>query len=406
MTTVTPLPEHLRAGDVLARSARSTLVIATDERSGEQVAVKTLDTGAWLSAPERRNLSASMARALRPLRYLHHDHLAATRDVVLCGGTCHVVRDYVRGPSVAELVERNGSLDPGMALRLAREVAGALDALARAGLRHGGLTPQNVFVGSGGHASVTDPGFTAESSTFRLAGARCRLQCADAPENDIAWLSALTFHMLTGEWPITSDGSVIRAYHLPSHLRDAIYCGLGADYRRFRTATAFAKALTLGGLRLGRVPALRPAAATGLVGAVAALSVPGIGPVAPDAPDAPTAVFVAPAPDPLAGLDTSDVRALRSAVRRLGPALLANQAAASALGLREEQRLAIDRYLQHQRNQVERVVVAVAEGSGGDTAATMEAIRGSAREHILGILDPDQAARWRALESGANSTRP
>jgi len=398
------LPEHLRAGDVLARSARSVLTLAVDVRTGEQVAVKTLLPGAWLSGAELRQLSAAVARSLRPLRYLHHDCLASTREVLLANGTCHVVRDFVHGRSVAEMVERDGCLDPHLALRLAREIAGALDALARVGSRHGALTPQNVFLGSDGHACITDPGFTAESCAFRLAGARCRLECADAPENDIAWLAALTFHMLTGEWPITVDGSVVRAYHLPPHVRDAIYCGLGADYRRFRTASAFAEALTTGGLRLGAAPLLRPAAATGLVGAIAALGVPGAPSAERSPTPAPAAVVVAPAPDPLADLAPDDVRALRGAVRRLGPAVLANPAVATALGLREDQRREVARYLERQREQVERMVVAVSEGNGGDTAATMEAIRGSARDHILGLLDKEQALRWSALESDMNGT--
>src|SRR5262249_16962110 len=60
-------------------------------------------------------------------------------------GTYYYVMEYLRGLSLAELVERHGPLPPGRAVYLLRQVCGALREAHAAGLVHRDIKPSNIF---------------------------------------------------------------------------------------------------------------------------------------------------------------------------------------------------------------------------------------------------------------------
>src|SRR5262245_12900835 len=59
------------------------------------------------------------------------------------GGQAFIVMEHLEGESLAELLEREGPLPLGRALRLASQIAQTLAATARAGIVHRSLKPQN-----------------------------------------------------------------------------------------------------------------------------------------------------------------------------------------------------------------------------------------------------------------------
>ena len=60
-------------------------------------------------------------------------------------GTYYYVMEYLKGLSLAELVDRHGPLPPGRVVYLLRQVCGALREAHAAGLIHRDIKPSNIF---------------------------------------------------------------------------------------------------------------------------------------------------------------------------------------------------------------------------------------------------------------------
>jgi serine/threonine protein kinase len=130
---------------------------AVDERSGHEVAVKTLEAHQVGDAVAQ----ARFRLAARTLTQLSHPAIAQVYeygDGDLGGGIMvpYVVRELVSGQTLEQRL-RNGPLPAGEALRIVGAVADALAVAHRAGLVHGNIEPANIVLGPAG-VKVTDFG--------------------------------------------------------------------------------------------------------------------------------------------------------------------------------------------------------------------------------------------------------
>ncbi|MDN3356920.1 glycine betaine ABC transporter substrate-binding protein [Actinomadura sp. DC4] len=75
---------------------------------------------------------------------------ARVHELATDGARSYVVSEYVDGPSLWELVERDGPLGGGALARLIVGTASALAAIHRAGVLHRDFTPHNVLIGPDG----------------------------------------------------------------------------------------------------------------------------------------------------------------------------------------------------------------------------------------------------------------
>ena len=131
---------------------------ARELASGDLVALKRLRAGADPAAVEALRREASVLRALDTpyvvrLRAVHGEG----QDTVL-------VLDLAPGGSLAALLARRGSLDPGEVVTVAAPLAQALAAAHACGLVHGDVTPANVLFTADGMPLLADLGLS------RLAG--------------------------------------------------------------------------------------------------------------------------------------------------------------------------------------------------------------------------------------------
>ncbi len=115
---------------------------------------------------------ARIARALRATRSLPADHVVPVRDVVRVNGSLWILRGYDLGVSWARL-SRVASPALSQVLALARALLAAVDDLHRAGVVHGALSGENVFVERDGRVRIADAGIRTP------AGAGRRGQAAD-----------------------------------------------------------------------------------------------------------------------------------------------------------------------------------------------------------------------------------
>jgi len=248
--------------------------LAHDEKHDREVAIKILH--------------ADVAEALGAERFLHeikvtatlqHPHILGLIDSGLIGegelkGRPYYVMPYVEGESVRERLHREHQLPVGDAVRIATEVASALDYAHRHGVIHRDIKPENVLLHDGS-AMVADFGIAL--AAWRAAGKRLTEPGVSVgtpaymspeqatgertltPGSDIYSLGVVTYEMLSGEPPFTGAnpraivarlmteeprplGAVRRS--VPAHVTMAVSRALEkipAD--RFASAHEFAEAL-------------------------------------------------------------------------------------------------------------------------------------------------------------------
>ena len=143
-----------RLSGVIGRGASGTVYLATEEASGEQVAVKVLDPalGALPGLAERLETESTV------LATLSDPHLVRVRRTGTEDGRRYLAMDYVDGASLRAVERQAGRLSAPQALGV---VAGGLEGLSVAharGLVHGDLKPENILVDRSGTATIVDFG--------------------------------------------------------------------------------------------------------------------------------------------------------------------------------------------------------------------------------------------------------
>jgi eukaryotic-like serine/threonine-protein kinase len=136
---------------------------ARDTRLGRDVAIKILPPG-LASDPERL---ARFEREAKALAAFNHPHIAQIYGLEESGDLRALIMELVEGPTLAELIGHSGSppLDPPEAIRIARQIALALETAHQRGITHRDLKPSNIKVASDGAVKVLDFGLAKLSST-------------------------------------------------------------------------------------------------------------------------------------------------------------------------------------------------------------------------------------------------
>ena len=146
------LADHYRIERVLGEGGMATVYLADDLKHHRRVAVKVM----------RPELASSLGagRFLREIEIaarLSHPHILPVFDSGETAGFLYYVMPHVKGESLRDRLQREGSLPVDEALQLAQEVADALGYAHREGVIHRDVKPANVML-SEGHALVADFG--------------------------------------------------------------------------------------------------------------------------------------------------------------------------------------------------------------------------------------------------------
>src|SRR5262245_33195751 len=120
---------------------------ARDTRLDRTVAIKVLPAD-LASDPER---TARFEREAKAIAALDHPHICALYDVGEHEGTHYLVMQHLEGETLAARLGRTkGPLPLADALKIATEIADALDKAHRAGITHRDLKPANIMLTKAG----------------------------------------------------------------------------------------------------------------------------------------------------------------------------------------------------------------------------------------------------------------
>ncbi len=248
----------------------ATVYLAHDIKHERDVAIKVLhpDLGAALGG-ER------FLTEIRTTARLQHPHILPLLDSGAAEGLLYYVMPLVTGETLRTRLERERQLPIPDAVRIATEVASALDYAHRQGVIHRDIKPENILlhdgqalvadfgialaVQSAGGARMTQTGLSLGTPQYMSPEQAMGEKVVDA-RSDVYALAAVTYEMLAGDPPF-AGGSVqaivarimterptpLRTLRdtVPVHVEDAVLTALAklpAD--RFATAALFAGALT------------------------------------------------------------------------------------------------------------------------------------------------------------------
>jgi serine/threonine-protein kinase len=204
------LAGRYRIEQKLGEGGMSVVFLARDLRHERAVAVKML----------RPELSAALGaeRFLREIRIvagLQHPHILPLHDSGDAGGSLYYVMPFVEGESLRQRLDRERTVAPREAVRIAREVASALDYAHGHGVVHRDIKPENILL-SGPHAIVADFGIAravdvASGATATATGIVVGTPAYMSPEqaagetidgrSDQYSLACVVYEMLSGAAP-------------------------------------------------------------------------------------------------------------------------------------------------------------------------------------------------------------
>jgi serine/threonine-protein kinase len=317
------LAERYRLERELGQGGMATVYLAEDLKHQRRVAIKVLKPELAAVIGAERFL-----REIQTVAALQHPHVLPLFD----SGVAHVesrearversaldprpsslvyyVMPFVDGESLRDRLTRDKQLPIPDAVRIATEVASALDYAHRHGVIHRDIKPENILLHDGsalvadfgialavsrgeGAARMTETGMSLGTPTY-MSPEQAMGEREIGPRSDIYSLGATTYEMLTGEPPFTgttAQAIVARVMtekpapirkvrdRVPEAVEDAVFTALEklpAD--RFATAAEFIDALgTEGsGTRHARYAASATRSQRAVLAGVSALAVLGV----------------------------------------------------------------------------------------------------------------------------------
>ena len=266
----TALAERYSIQRELGAGGMATVYLAHDIRHDRDVAIKVLRPELAAVIGADRFLSE-----IKTTAHLQHPHILSLFDSGTVDGTVFYVMPFVDGESLRDRLAREKQLPVDDALRIAHEVADALQYAHQHGIIHRDIKPENILL-NGEHALVADFGIAlaaAKTGGARMTETGMSLGTPQymSPEQamgerditartDVYALGAVLYEMLLGEPPFTgptAQAIVARVLTeeprslsaqrrmVPSHVGAAVTRALQklpAD--RFVSAAAFAEALS------------------------------------------------------------------------------------------------------------------------------------------------------------------
>jgi len=279
------LADRYRLERELGQGGMATVYLAQDLRHDRKVAIKVLRPELAAVIGAERFLAE-----IKTTANLQHPNILPLHDSGEADSFLFYVMPFVEGESLRDRLTRDKQLPIADAVRIATEVAGALDYAHRHNVIHRDIKPENILLHDGralvadfgialaaskaGGSRITETGMSLGTPTY-MSPEQAMGEREITPRSDVYALGAMTYEMLVGDPPFTgSTAQAIVAKVMTekpvalSVVRDTVPPGVEAAVLtalaklpadRFATAAEFAAALVGPTDRrtVGRVPLSR-----------------------------------------------------------------------------------------------------------------------------------------------------
>ena len=208
------LADRYRIERELGAGGMATVYLAADLKHDRRVAIKVLNAELSESLGRER-----FVREIRMAAKLNHPHILPLHDSGESGGFVYFVMPVMQGQTLRDRLQAERMLPLDDAVRIASEVADALDYAHRHDVVHRDIKPENILLHEG-HAIVADFGIgkaivaaTSGTSAFTQIGVTVGTPAYMSPEqatgdeldgrSDLFALGCVLYEMLTGEVAFT-----------------------------------------------------------------------------------------------------------------------------------------------------------------------------------------------------------
>jgi TonB family protein len=263
---------HYLVVEVIARGGIGAVYSAVDQRVSRAVALKVVRVS---GAAEHEGWRQGFLRGAEAAARLRHPNVVRVHDfgADTALGLVYAAMELLEGEDLASRTARTGPLPAEAALSVVSQAARGLAAGHHAGVVHGGVKPENLFLAQDEHGEVrvlvldfgiaqaafAEPALATDApgplpSAFAAPEVRNGMPATAAA--DVFSLAATAIFLLTGQRPFTgeatpqpveADAALNRLVGIPGvtpGLRDVLRRALAADpHRRWTDADAFRQAL-------------------------------------------------------------------------------------------------------------------------------------------------------------------
>ncbi|MEC7725313.1 MAG: serine/threonine-protein kinase [Planctomycetota bacterium] len=208
-----PFPDY-ELLDRVGGGAMGTVFKARHKRLNRIVALKILKP----SLARDKRYVERLRREARIVASLSHPHIVTGYDLGEEGGYHFFVMEFVEGKSLRQLLVEWGMFAEEYVLRVAREVAEALDHAYQRDVIHRDIKPGNILIDDSGRVKLTDMGLAKGPADLTLTrdGATVGTPMYISPEqarnpqdvdvrSDLYSLGATLYHMSTGVPPFAGN---------------------------------------------------------------------------------------------------------------------------------------------------------------------------------------------------------
>ena len=228
------IDNRYRVIEVVGRGGMGVVYKVEHVRMGKIAAMKVLHR----DLAEDPEVVQRFEREAHAVSRLHHPNTVQVFDFGTAGGALYLVMEHVRGQDLGRIVDRDGPLPFARAAPLLVQILGALAEAHELGIVHRDLKPENILITrtTGGRdfakvldfglAKVVEPGRAPDVSDhgqivgtpYFMAPEQIRGEDVDA-RTDLYALGALTYRLLTGEYPHVARSAVgILTKHLTAEV--------------------------------------------------------------------------------------------------------------------------------------------------------------------------------------------